>query len=242
MSSSETSQTHTQPVLSRFSLKGKIAVVTGGARGIGLEVVKGLAEAGADVAVIYSSSKNAPAIAAEIAEATGVRIEAFRSDVASREVISNTINTVATTFGNGMLDIVVANSGVCANIPSLEYDEESWSKNNSVNLDGVMWTAQAAGRFFKKQGTGSLIITASVSAILVNIPQQQAAYNASKAAVVHLAKSLAVEWASFARVNCISPGFIETESMAQLLHVFLGELADVVQCCLLNRGSYMRNG
>jgi sorbose reductase len=75
-----------------------------------------------------------------------------------------------------------------------------------------MWTAQAAGKIFKRQGHGSLVITASVSAILVNIPQTQAAYNASKAAVVHLAKSLAVEWASFARVNCISPGFIETES------------------------------
>jgi sorbose reductase len=80
-----------------------------------------------------------------------------------------------------------------------------------------MWTAQAAGKIFKRQGHGSLVVTASASAILVNIPQTQAAYNASKAAVVHLAKSLAVEWASFARVNCISPGFIETESTLRLI-------------------------
>lgn len=199
-------------VLDQFSLKGKVAAVTGGGRGIGLEIVCGLAEAGADVALIYSSSKQALQVAAEIAKKTGVRVGAFQSDVASRKAITDTINSIAESFGNGRLDIVVANSGVCANIPSLEYDEESWSKNNSVNFDGVMWTAQAAGKIFKQQGSGSFIITASVSAILVNIPQQQAAYNASKAAVVHLAKSLAVEWASFARVNCISPGFIETES------------------------------
>lgn len=79
-----------------------------------------------------------------------------------------------------------------------------------------MWTAQAAGKIFKRQGQGNLIITSSVSATLVNIPQTQAAYNASKAAAVHLGKSLAVEWADFARVNCISPGFIMTDSKLNL--------------------------
>ena len=83
-----------------------------------------------------------------------------------------------------------------------------------INVDGAWFTAQAAGEIFKRQGpgAGSMIFTASVSAILVNIPQKQAPYNASKAAVVHLAKSLAVEWTEFARVNCISPGFISTDS------------------------------
>jgi sorbose reductase len=197
-------------VLSQFSLKGKVAAVTGGARGIGLEIVRGLAEAGADVAVIYTSSHQAPEVAAQLSKETGVRVQAFRSDVANRDQIAATINQIANEFGR--LDIVVANAGVCANIPNLEYDEQSWNKNNSVNYDGVMWTAQAAGKIFKKQGKGNLIVTASISSILVNIPQKQAAYNASKAAAVHLAKSLAVEWVDFARVNCISPGFIETES------------------------------
>lgn len=200
------------PVLTQFSLKGKVAAVTGGARGIGLEICRGLAEAGADVALIYSSTKNAPDVAADIAKSNGARVQAFQSNVAVRENISATLNDIASGFGRGRLDIVVANSGVCAKIPSLEYTEETWQHNNAVNYDGVMWTAQAAGKIFKKQGKGNLIITASVSAILVNVPQTQAAYNASKAAVVHLAKSLAVEWVEFARVNCISPGFIETES------------------------------
>ncbi|KAI1120561.1 oxidoreductase [Nemania abortiva] len=203
------------PVLSQFSLNGKIAAVTGGARGIGVEVVRGLAEAGADVALIYSTSTDAPEIAAKIASETGQRVEAFQCDVRSREDAARAINHIAAEFGKGRLDVMVANAGVCANIPNLEYTEETWQHNNSVNLDGVMWTAQAAGKIFKQQGKGNLIITASVSAILVNLPQTQAAYNASKAAAVHLAKCLAVEWVDFARVNCISPGFIMTEMLTR---------------------------
>lgn len=201
-----------KPVNVQFSLHGKIAAVTGGAGGIGVEIVRGLAEAGADVALIYHSSKNASAIATQLANETGVRVQSFQADVTSREDIAQTISQIAETFGHGRLDIAVANSGVCSDTPALEYTEETWRYNNSVNYDGVMWTAQAAGRIFQAQGYGNLIITASVSATLVNIPQKQAAYNASKAAVVHLAKSLAVEWAGFARVNCISPGFILTDS------------------------------
>jgi sorbose reductase len=199
-------------VIAQYSLRGKIAAVTGGAGGIGVEIVRGLAEAGADVALIYCGNKEAPDIAACIAAETGVRVRAFQSDVASRTSIAATIEEIATGFGQGRLDIVVANSGICANVPALEYTEELWQKNTAVNYDGVMWTAQAAGRIFEKQGNGNLIITASVSATLVNIPQTQAAYNASKAAVVHLARSLAVEWAHFARINCVSPGFIMTDS------------------------------
>ncbi|KAF9771621.1 hypothetical protein IL306_010731 [Fusarium sp. DS 682] len=198
------------PVLSQFSLKGKIAAVTGGAKGIGLEIVRGLAEAGAEVAIIYNTSANAAQLAERLEAENSVKIRSYQGDVRSRASIASVVEQIVADFGR--LDIMVANSGVCANIPNLEYDEETWKANNSVNLDGVMWTAQAAGKVFKKQGRGNLIITASVSATLVNIPQTQAAYNASKAAVVHLAKSLAVEWTDFARVNCVSPGFVETES------------------------------
>ncbi|KAK2596744.1 hypothetical protein QQS21_006199 [Conoideocrella luteorostrata] len=199
------------PVLSQFSLHGKVAAVTGGAKGIGKEIVRGLAEAGADVAIVYASSTDAAQTAQDIASATGVTIRTYQSDVRSRNAIASTVDKIFLDFGR--LDVMVANSGVCADIPNLEYTEETWRANNSVNLDGVMWTAQAAGKIFKKQGRGNLIVTASVSAILVNIPQQQAAYNASKAAAVHLAKSLAVEWVDFARVNTVSPGFIETEML-----------------------------
>ncbi|KAJ9222517.1 hypothetical protein DTO169C6_5108 [Paecilomyces variotii] len=182
-------------VLSQFSLKGRIAAVTGGSRGIGLEIVRGLAEAGADVALIYSTTADAHDIAARLTTETGQRVKAYQSDVTSRTLLQ-ILESAPTSL-------------------IFEYDEETWARDNRVNYDGVMWTAQAAGKIFKNQGRGNLIITASVSAILVNIPQTQVAYNASKAAAVHLAKSLAVEWVDFARVNCISPGFIMTEMLTQ---------------------------
>ncbi|KAM3433982.1 hypothetical protein MY4824_005715 [Beauveria thailandica] len=199
------------PVLSQFSLHGKVAAVTGGARGIGLEIARGLAEAGASVAIIYSSSRDAHDTASQIAADTGAKVAAYQGDVRRRAAIAETIRQIVADFGR--LDVVVANAGVCADIPSLEYTEETWQGNSSVNYDGVMWTAQAAGKVFKEQGRGNLIITASVSATLVNVPQRQAAYNASKAAVVQLAKVLAVEWVDFARVNCVSPGFVETDML-----------------------------
>ncbi|KAI0886899.1 uncharacterized protein GGS22DRAFT_178898 [Annulohypoxylon maeteangense] len=216
------------PVLSQFSLKGKIAIVTGGSRGIGLQVVTGLAEAGADVAFIYKSSTDAAETAASVARKTGRRVQAYQSDVTDRARIANTIRLITEEFGNGRVDIVVANAGVCANVPSLEYTEESWHYMNSVNYDGVMWTALATGQLFKKQGRGTFIITASVSATLVNTPQTQAGYNASKAGVLQLARSLAVEWADFARVNCVSPGYVLTEMVTkqpkELMDIWLGQI------------------
>ncbi|KAG9671868.1 oxidoreductase, partial [Aureobasidium melanogenum] len=201
------------PVLSQFSLKGKVAAVTGGARGIGLEVVRGLAEAGASVALIYTTSISAPDTAAKIAKETGSQVSAYKADVTNKKDITDTINQIAKDFGK--LDVCVANAGIASQVPGLEYSEDQWRDIMSVNLDGAMYTAQAAGKIFERQGgSNSMVFTASVSAILVNIPQKQAAYNASKAALVHLAKSLAVEWTDFARVNCISPGFVETDILS----------------------------
>ncbi|KAF2137972.1 uncharacterized protein K452DRAFT_277602 [Aplosporella prunicola CBS 121167] len=201
------------PVLSHFSLQGKVAAVTGGVRGIGLEVSRALAEAGADVAVIYSTTKTADEIAAQLAQDTGAKVKAYRSKVEDKAGIAATLDQVVADFGK--LDVVVANAGVCAHHPAEEYSEDDWRRNMSVNLDGAFYTAQAAANVFKKlQAIGNVIFTASVSATLVNVPQKQAAYNASKAAVVHLAKSLAVEWVDFCRVNCVSPGFIDTDMLS----------------------------
>lgn len=209
------------PVLSQFSLAGKTAIVTGGAKGIGLEVVRALAEAKAShIALLYGTSATAAEQAATSISAANpsTTIAPFACDVSSRAAVTSCIEHVRATLfapAGGRVDVVVANAGVCESVEALDYDEESWARNNGVNLDGVMWTAQAAGRAFREQGRGNLIFTASVSATLVNVPQRQAAYNASKAAVVHLAKCLAVEWADFARVNCISPGFIMTDMLTR---------------------------
>ena len=111
-------------MLPQFSLAGKVVAVTGGARGIGLEVVRGMAEAGADVALLYTCSSDAGESAAKIAKDTGRRVQPYQSDVTSRSGIAATLNQVAEQFGH--LDVVIANAGTCTNRPNLKYDEESW--------------------------------------------------------------------------------------------------------------------
>ncbi|GFF30791.1 L-xylulose reductase [Aspergillus udagawae] len=196
-------------VLKAFDLTGKVAAITGGARGIGLEVSRALAEAGANVALIYNSSTTAEATAAEIASAKNVKAAAYQANVSNKAEIERTIQQIASDFGR--LDIIVVNSGITSNVAAEDYTAEQWKEIMQVNLDGAFYTAQAAAQIFKAQGRGNVIFTASVSATLVNVPQKQAAYNASKAGVVQLAKCLSVEWVDFCRVNCISPGFIETD-------------------------------
>ncbi|KAJ5814548.1 hypothetical protein N7474_006325 [Penicillium riverlandense] len=202
-------QPQNQHVMKAFDLTGKVAAVTGGARGIGLEVSRALAEAGAHVALIYNSSKTADATAAEIASANNVRAAAYQANVGVQSEIEAAVQHISKDFGK--IDIIVVNSGITSCVAAEDYTTEQWSDIMKVNLDGAFYTAQAAARIFKTQGHGNVIFTASVSATLVNVPQKQAAYNASKAGVVQLAKCLSVEWVDFCRVNCISPGFIATE-------------------------------
>ena len=179
---------------------------------LGIVLCRPLAEAGADVAFIYKSKPDAEQIAKSLSETTGVRVAAFKCDVTDKSQVETTVRRVFSDFGRNQLDVVVANAGVCSTHEALGYDEDSWRHINSVNYDGAMWTAMAAGNIFKTQGRGNMIFTASVSAHIVNVPQRQVAYNASKAAVLQLARGLAVEWTDFARVNCVSPGYVWTES------------------------------
>lgn len=133
-------------VLDLFSLRGKAVLVTGGGQGIGLEISRACAEAGADNAIIYHTTIAAAERTDEISNANRVLAEAFQADVRSKAAIASTIQEIASRFGK--LDVVVANSGVCANVSALDYTEEQWRANSSVNYDSVMWTAQAAGRIF----------------------------------------------------------------------------------------------
>ncbi|KAI0439713.1 short chain dehydrogenase reductase [Xylaria telfairii] len=210
------------PVFSHFNLAGKTAIVTGGTRGIGLEAARGLAEAGAKVAITYTSTDptEADKTAAAISKSgNGVLVKAYKCNVKSQVEVEALVEKATMEVGDGRLDVVVANAGIGAHYSAIQYGEKEWREMLDVNFHGAFWTAQAAARVFERQlqtgsdGRGSIIFTASVSGILVNIPQRQAAYNASKAAVIHLAKSLSVEWVDFARVNCISPGYIDTDML-----------------------------
>lgn len=165
----------------------------------------------AQVAIIYSTSKNAQTTAEEIAKANNISCQAYQSEVKESATIEATLRQIAKDFGK--LDIVVANAGIASHHAAEDYTNQQWREIMDVNLDGAFFTAQGAARIFKQQGFGNLIFTASVSAMLVNVPQRQASYNASKAGVVQLARCLAVEWIDFCRVNCISPGFIATDML-----------------------------
>ncbi|KAK9371687.1 uncharacterized protein V1513DRAFT_454914 [Lipomyces chichibuensis] len=196
---------------SLFSLKGKTALVTGASTGIGYAVAQTFAYAGADIALGYYSSPTAIQIAADLAKAAGVTVEAFKCPVDDPDAVASTFSSALEKFGK--IDIVVSNAGITWTGGELiaPPDHKEWKQIMDVNIDGNYYVAKEAGKVFKAQGYGSLIFTSSISALIVNVPQRQAAYNVSKAAVTHLARCLAVEWASFARVNCVSPGYTLTE-------------------------------
>ncbi|KFH46672.1 NADP-dependent mannitol dehydrogenase-like protein [Hapsidospora chrysogenum ATCC 11550] len=216
-------------VLPLFSLKGRTAIVSGAGAGIGLAVAQGLAEAGANVAIWYNSNKQALVEAENIEKTYGVKCRAYQVNVISADAVDKAINEIVQEF-NGRLDVFVANSGIAWEDGAfIDGPAETAKKVMAVNVDGVMWCAKSAGAHFrrqKKEGTtidgkpldnfvaGSFIATASMSGSIVNIPQLQAVYNSSKAAVIHFCKSLAVEWVGFARCNTVSPGYIQTEISA----------------------------
>jgi NAD(P)-dependent dehydrogenase (short-subunit alcohol dehydrogenase family) len=197
-------------IIERLRLDGKKAFVTGGARGIGYSIASALAEAGADVALADIDGDSARVQAERLAVATGRKIIAVQADVTRPASVDAMILAILESFGR--IDAAFCNAGIAKHIPAEEMSLDDWNQVINVNLTGVFLSAQAAGKVMIRQGGGSIINTASMSAHIVNVPQPQSAYNASKAAVVQLTKSLAVEWASrHVRVNSISPGYIGTD-------------------------------
>jgi NAD(P)-dependent dehydrogenase (short-subunit alcohol dehydrogenase family) len=195
-------------ILDMFSLAGKKAFVTGGAQGIGKCAALAFAGAGADVAIVDVDESSAARTAEEV-ERLGVRSFAVRCDVTDPASVDAMAQRVVRELGT--IDIAFNNAGICVNEQAETMSFESWKRVIDVNLTGVFLTARAAGRVMIAKGGGAIINTASMSGHIVNRPQPQSAYNASKAGVIMLTKSLAVEWAPLkVRVNSISPGYIGT--------------------------------
>jgi len=194
-----------------LSLKGKVVVVTGasGATGIGTEAARGCAEMGADVAITYSSrpdggNKNAK----ELEEKYGVKSKAYKCNVGQYSDVEKLVQDVIKDFGK--IDVFIANAGRTANSGILDGSVQDWEEVITTDLNGTFNCARAVGLHFKERKTGSLIITASMSGHIANYPQEQTSYNVAKAGCIHMARSLANEWRDFARVNSISPGYIDT--------------------------------
>lgn len=196
-------------VLEQFKMTDRVVCVTGAADGIGLAVAEAMAEAGAHVALWYNSNKAAIVRAEELAKAHNIKAKAYQVEVSSPTNVQQGMAEVLKDFGR--LDCFVANAGMAISKPILEQTVEEYRRQMEVNVDGVFYCAKYAGEVFKSQGSGNLIITSSISAHIVNVPADQPVYNATKAAVTHLGKSLAREWREFARVNVVSPGFFDTK-------------------------------
>ncbi|MDR2303958.1 MAG: SDR family NAD(P)-dependent oxidoreductase, partial [Treponema sp.] len=190
-----------------FSLKRKTAVVTGGGRGIGQVIALGLAKAGAEIAVI--SRTGADETVSRIQEAGGSAYSLI-ADVTSEKAVNAALAEILSRSRS--LDIVFNNAGICVHKDTLEAGIDEWREVLDINLTGEYIVARAAGRIMiERKIKGSIINMASMSGSIVNVPQRQASYNASKAGVIHMTRSLAVEWARYGiRVNSLSPGYIAT--------------------------------
>jgi NAD(P)-dependent dehydrogenase (short-subunit alcohol dehydrogenase family) len=195
--------------LEKYRLDGRVAVITGGGQGIGFACAQALAEADAKVVVAELVPERAAAAAADLRklglDVAGVPLDVTKSadvDMAAARIEQE----------HGPVEILVNNAGVArSDVRAEDTTDAHWRFHMDVNLDGLFWCCRAFGRRMLERRHGSIVNIGSMSGVIVNKPQPQSFYNASKAAVHHLTKSLAAEWASRGvRVNAVAPTYVET--------------------------------
>ena len=196
-------------ILDVFSLRDRVALVTGASRGLGKGFALALAEAGADVALVARDESACQEVAEQV-EALGRRSLVVAADVTDPEQVEQVVQRVAGRLGGP--DVLVNNAGVCVHAPALEVTDADWHRVLDLNVTALWHMSTAVARVMVPRGGGVIVNVGSISAQIVNRPQWQPAYNASKAAVHQLTKSLAAEWAPHGiRVNALAPGYVKTE-------------------------------
>jgi NAD(P)-dependent dehydrogenase (short-subunit alcohol dehydrogenase family) len=198
----------TSPTTVSFRLDGRVALVTGGASGIGRRIALGLAKAGADVCLVDLARSDLEGAAHDI-EKTGRRAITVPADVTQPDELHAAVERAEAELGP--LRLAVNSAGIANAAPAEDMDLAQWQRVIDINVTGVFLSCQAEGRAMLASGAGAIVNIASMSGTIVNRGLLQAHYNASKAAVIHLTKSLAMEWCTRGiRVNSISPGYTAT--------------------------------
>jgi gluconate 5-dehydrogenase len=202
-----------------FDLSGRVAIVTGGGTGIGLQMAEALAELGADLVLCARRADRCEAAAAELASRHGVRALGLRCNVAEPDDVDALVAAALAELGR--IDVVVNNAGTSWGAPAEDYPLDGWRKVIDVNLTGLFLVAQAAGRTMIERGTGGKIVNVASTAAFGGLPAElmdAVAYNASKGGVVALTKDLAVKWAQHRiGVNAIAPGWFPSDMSRVLL-------------------------
>ena len=195
--------------LEKLKLDGRVAVVTGGGRAIGLACTEALAEAGARVVIAEVDAENGASGQATLKK-LGIDADVVMMDVTRPDQVTRVADELQASHGG--VDILVCNAGIArSGTPAEELSDEHWLNVNDVNYNGVFWCCRAFGRHMIARRRGSIVNIGSMSGFIVNRPQKQSYYNASKAAVHHLTRSLAAEWANHGvRVNAVAPTYIDT--------------------------------
>lgn len=195
-------------VLDRFLLTNQVGIVTGGGQGLGKVFCHAFAEAGADIVVAEINTETGPETADEVIS-LGRKSLFVPTDVRDPESVDELLNQTLSTFGR--IDFLMNNAGIVQHLDAERVSLQDWQEVIDVNLTGVFLCSQTIGKHMIHQRQGVIINIASMSGLIVNYPQNQASYNTSKAAVIHLTKTLAAEWAKYnIRVNAIAPGYMGT--------------------------------
>ncbi|KAJ3918252.1 NAD(P)-binding protein [Lentinula edodes] len=224
---SSTIPTKSPKTLPAFSMEGKVCLITGAARGLGNEFCRAFVQSGCTtMAIVDLKESEAKAAAQELAQLAcvnsdlkkeDVKIIGIECDVSSELSVQRAYAETINTFGR--VDSVVASAGIVENYAAFDYPFDRIKRLYDINVHGAFFTAREAARNMIPQGGGSIVLVASMSANIINIPQPQTPYNASKAAVRHMASSLAVEWAKKnVRVNVLSPGYMATKLTRTILN------------------------